>query len=105
MYSSEVKNDIQLSAYKNDEKFFRYLKKFDNVPGLLTLNESEEELKSNGISKSSVKNEAGETFEVFTFDFPAGFIVIKNYLSFDRQVELALMSLNEFVGELIRKAA
>lgn len=99
MYQVEPKEDLtQPNVYRTDEKYYKQLKKFDNIQGLITLKESEARLTEQGISRRIMETKDGKKLEVFEFAFPEGFIVIKDYLPLKQQVELALLSLNEFVG-------
>ena len=105
MYISEGKEDLnQQTEYRTDEKYYKQLKNFDNVKGLVTLKESEEFLLQHNISKRILKSNNGKELEVFEFGFPEGFIVIKNYLSLETQIELATVALNEFTGKINSKA-
>lgn len=106
MYSSGIEeNSNQQNVYKSEEKYFKQLKQFDSIKGLVTLKESIETLSYYGIGKRMVQTNDGKELELFEFSFPEGFMVIKGYLSSKTQVELAATALNEFVGSLKRETA
>lgn len=100
-------NTIGFTEFKKSEKQFRKYKhrKVDDFQGLLDFNSiTDAELESHQITKTYLKNinnpdESAPLLTCYNFSWPKGLMLIKNYLSPIRQIDITLNAMNNWINK------
>lgn len=104
MYKTVEEITSMYSIYKKVEKRFRQSKNPLAEPDLITF--TAEQLTNHKIQPFLLTEPATmKEYQAYEFEEPNGFVIIKNYLPVQTQIEVALMALNEFPSKLSRGAA
>ena len=105
MYEQKEKLANEDNEFKKLEKKIKTLKQGEGVEEEIDFG-NEARLRELGIVSSVLFCQKSQRhLRCFSFPYPSGFIVVRDYLTGDEQLRLGTVCLTDFLGEVIRRAA